>query len=303
LSEGRSTRRRMPETAGLLESTLRLCGLAVAVTAHLLDRVVAAEPPQPCQHRCGVLEEERGAAGQQQWLRTGGDCPHDRRGEESVSRPSAVSGGRRVVRLAIRNRTPDVGTLGRMSGGNSSCSNSSGIYISNSGHSSHLCSTSSSSSSDSVDSGRLRASSSCPALVSQPTSPHARQLTAASHCHTPHLSAPRCQNKQLIDPRSCHVKLATAVNTRCRILQVSGHFLCSSGLLRRSSSSRRLSTIWEEEDDSQDSWRTHRRQLSKTPSLRHKAAFDAAAESDAKTGRCTRSLGRERTRYGYRSRA
>jgi hypothetical protein len=287
----------MPETAGLLESTLRLCGLAVAVTAHLLDRVVAAEPPQPhpCQHRCGVLE----AAGRQHWLRTGGgDCPHDRRGEESLSRPSAAGGGRRVVRVAIRNRTPEVG---RMS--NNSFSNSSGIYICNSGHSSHLSSTSCASNSDSVDSGRLRASSSCPALVSQP-SPHARQLAAASHCHTPHLSAPRCQNKQLIDPRSCHIKLATAVNTRCRILQVSGHFLCSSGLLRRSSS-RRLSTIWEEEekDDSQDSWRTHRRQLPKTPSLRRKAAFDAAKESDAKTGRCTRSLGRERARYGYRSRA
>jgi hypothetical protein len=289
----------MPETAGLLESTLRLCGLAVAVTAHLLDRVVAAEPPQPCQHRCGVLEEQRGPADRQHWPRTGGDCPH-----EGVSRPSAVGGGRRVVRVAIRNRTPDVGTLGRMSGGNISFSNSSGIYISNSGYSSHLSSTSCASSSESVDSG-LRASSSCPALVSQP-SPHARQLAAASsHCHTPHLSAPRCQNKQLIDSRSCHIKLATAVNTRCRILQVSGHFLCSSGLLRRSSS-RRLNTIWEEEeekDDSQDSWRTHRRQLPKTPSLRRKAAFDAAAESDAKAGRCTRSLGRERTRYGYRSRA
>jgi hypothetical protein len=287
----------MPETAGLLESTLRLCGLAVAVTAHLLDRVVAAEHPPPHPpHRCGVLEERRGAAGRQHWLRTGGDCPHDRRGE-GLSRPSA-HGGRRVVRVAIRNRTPEGGTLGRMSG----VSNSSGIYISNSGHSSHLSSTSCASSSDSVDSG-LRASSSCPALVSQPN-PHARQLSAASHCHTPHLSAPRCQNKQLIDPRSCHIKLATAVNTRCRILQVSGHFLCSSGLLRRSSS-RRLNTIWEEDegDDSQDSWRTHRRQLPKTPSLRHKAAFDAAAESDAKTGRCTRSLGRERTRYGYRSRA
>jgi hypothetical protein len=291
----------MPETAGLLESTLRLCGLAVAVTAHLLDRVVAAEPPQPHPpHRCGVFEEQRGPVGRQHWLRTGGDCPHDRRGEESVSRPSAVGGGRRVVRVAIRNRTPDVGTLGRMSGGHNSFSNSSGIYISNSGHSSHLSSTSCASSSDSVDSG-LRASSSCPALVSHP-SPHARQQAAASHCHTPHLSAPRCQNKQLIDPLSCHIKLATAVNTRCRILQVSGHFLCSSGLLRRSSS-RRLSTIWEEEDDSQDSWRTHRRQLPKKPSLWRKAAFDAAAESDAKTGRCTQSMGRERTRYGYRSRA
>jgi hypothetical protein len=258
------------------------------------------QPPNRQQHRCGAFE----AAGRQHWLRTGGgDCPHDRRGE-GVSRPSAVSGGRRVVRVAIRNRTPEVGTLGRMSSGNNSFSNNSGIYISNSGHSSHLSSASCASSSDSVDSGRLRASSSCPALVSQP-GPHARQPAAASHCHTPHLSAPRCQNKQLIDPRSCHIKLATAVNTRCRILQVSGHFLCSSGLLRRSTS-RRLNTIWEEEeeiDDSQDSWRTHRRQLPKTPSLRRKAAFEAAAENDAKAGRCTRSLGRERSRYGYRSRA
>jgi hypothetical protein len=117
----------MPDAGSMMESALRLCSLAVvAVTSQLLEKVAPVRPHERCHHRHVQNHQQQQQQQQfhcQRWssvdgitgektlavtgLSSGPHCPHEREHSGSYSsQAGALPSGRRVVRLEIRTITP-----------------------------------------------------------------------------------------------------------------------------------------------------------------------------------------------------